>query len=78
MSDTTDNNNRHQQPPRTPGVLRIMQSILAGAFGVQSDKRRREDFSHHSPWPYIIAGILFTTGFVGALILVVQVVLSGQ
>lgn len=61
-----------------PGVLKVMQSILAGALGVQSDKRREEDFSSHSPWPYIIAGILFTVGFVVALIIVVNVVLSGR
>jgi hypothetical protein len=55
-----------------------MQSILAGAFGVQSDKRRQEDFSHHSPLPYIIAGVLFTVAFVGGLIIVVKLVLAGQ
>lgn len=66
------------QKPGSPGVLKIMQSILAGAFGVQSDRRRQEDFSSHSPVPYIIAGLLFTGAFVGGLILVVNLVLSGQ
>lgn len=61
-----------------PGVLKVMQSILAGAFGVQSSKRREEDFSSHSPWPYIVAGILFTACFVVTLVLVVNWVLSGQ
>ena len=42
MNDVTDNNNNDQRP-RSPGVLKIMQSILAGAFGVQSDKRRQEE-----------------------------------
>jgi len=55
-----------------------MQSILAGAFGVQSDKRREEDFSSHSPWPYIIAGILFTASFVVGLIVIVNLVLASQ
>ncbi|MEX2475574.1 DUF2970 domain-containing protein [Marinobacter sp.] len=69
----------NQQPERkSPGVLKIMQSIIAGAFGVQSDKRRQEDFSSHSPLPYIIAGLLFTIGFVVTLVLIVEVVLSGQ
>ncbi|MBL3556824.1 MULTISPECIES: DUF2970 domain-containing protein [Marinobacter] len=69
-----------RQPARKkgPGVLKVMQSILAGALGVQSDKRREEDFGSHSPWPYIIAGILFTVGFVVTLIVVVNVVLSSQ
>ncbi|MCL7944567.1 DUF2970 domain-containing protein [Marinobacter sp. ATCH36] len=78
-----ENQNNESQPTRNkdkkgPGVLKVMQSILAGALGVQSDKRREEDFSSHSPWPYIIAGILFTLGFVVALIIVVKLVLSGQ
>jgi len=77
MAEERDN---ETQPTRKkgPGVFKVMQSILAGALGVQSDKRREEDFSSHSPWPYIIAGILFTAGFVIALIVVVKLVLSGQ
>ncbi|MCG7199578.1 DUF2970 domain-containing protein [Marinobacter pelagius] len=79
MTQTTDSdNNKKDRKSGSPGVLKVMQSILAGAFGVQSDKRREEDFSSHSPWPYIIAGILFTGAFVGGLILVVQAVLASQ
>ena len=69
---------KDDQKPTGPGVLKIIQSILAGAFGVQSDKRRQEDFSSHSPLPYIIAGLLFTTGFVITLVVVVKLVLSAQ
>lgn len=79
MTDTTDNqSNNKDRKSGSPGVLKIMQSILAGAFGVQSDKRREEDFSSHSPWPYIIAGLLFTAAFVGGLILVVKAVIASQ
>jgi hypothetical protein len=67
-----------QNPPRKPGVGKIMQSILAGAFGVQSDKRRQEDFSSHSPVPYIVAGLLFTATFVVSLIIIVKLVLANQ
>lgn len=76
----TEQQDNERQPARKkgPGVLKVMQSILAGALGVQSDKRREEDFGSHSPWPYIVAGILFTVGFVVTLIVVVKVVLSGQ
>jgi len=75
------NNERPDTRPgrrKGPGVLKILQSVLAGALGVQSDKRRHEDFSSHSPWPYIIAGIIFTAGFVVTLIVVVKLVLAGQ
>lgn len=76
MPREADNNKSNR--PGSPNMLRILQSILAGAFGVQSDRRRQEDFSSHSPWPYIIAGIVFTVAFVVALILIVQAVLAGQ
>lgn len=78
MAGRSENPKTTQGKPSQPGVLKIMQSILAGAFGVQSDKRRQEDFSSHSPWPYIIAGLLFTAAFVVGLILIVQAVLAGQ
>jgi DUF2970 family protein len=76
----SDQNKEQEQPERKkgPGVLKVLQSVLAGALGVQSDKRREEDFSSHSPWPYIIAGIIFTAGFVIALVVVVKIVLANQ
>lgn len=79
MSDVSGAEDKKKRPkPRGPGILKIMQSILAGAFGVQSDKRREEDFSSHSPLPYILAGMLFTTAFVIGLILIVRMVLASQ
>ncbi|RMJ06244.1 hypothetical protein DOQ08_00929 [Marinobacter litoralis] len=80
MTDVAKNKNKNSknEKPRSPGVLKITQSILAGAFGVQSNKNRQEDFSSHSPAPYIVAGLIFTGLFVGGLILVVNLVLSGQ
>lgn len=68
---------RSATPKKGPGVLQVMQSILAGAFGVQTNRRREEDFATGSPWPYIIAGILFTAGFVLTLVLIVKWVLAG-
>ncbi|MBC7204724.1 MAG: DUF2970 domain-containing protein [Pusillimonas sp.] len=78
MTESPGTDNKDQQKPKGPGVLKVMQSILAGAFGVQSDKRREEDFSSHSPWPYIIAGVLFTASFVVGLIVIVNLVLASQ
>ncbi|MEP3563709.1 MAG: DUF2970 domain-containing protein [Marinobacter sp.] len=80
MTNVANNKNKYSEneKPRSPGVLKITQSILAGAFGVQSDKHRQEDFSSHSPAPFIIAGLIFTGLFVGGLILLVNLVLSGQ
>lgn len=72
------NGSKQEKPRKGPGVGKIIQSVLAGALGVQSDKRREEDFSSHSPWPYIIAGIIFTGGFVITLVVVVKMVLASQ
>lgn len=75
---TDPNDSTGQTPPpgrKRPGILKIIQSVLAGAIGVQSSKHQAEDFSSTSPWAFIIAGILFTIGFVLTLILVVQWVL---
>lgn len=65
-----------RQRPKQPGVFKIVQSILAGAFGVQSNRRREEDFSSSSPMAYIIAGIIFVLGFVITVALVVRWVIS--
>lgn len=76
MTKTPDT--QRNEKPRGPSVLKVMQSVAAGALGVQSSKRREEDFGSHSPWPYIIGGLLFTALFIGTLVLVVQVALAGQ
>jgi hypothetical protein len=79
-----DNDNQNRSAPdnaprkKSPGVLKVLQSVMAGAFGVQSSKRHQEDFSSHSPWPYIVAGIIFTVGFVVVLALIVSWVLAGR
>lgn len=61
---------------RRPGVLAVIQSTLAAAFGVQSQEARERDFKHGRPLPYIIAGTVFTVLFILILVLVVRVVLS--
>lgn len=78
MSDEEPRQEKAANKRKSPGVLKILQSVLAGAFGVQSSRRHEEDFSSHSPWPYIVAGIVFTLGFIGVLALIVQWVLSSQ
>ena len=58
------------------GTFRVMQSILAGALGVQSKKRHQEDFESASPWAYIFGGLIFGILFIAGLILLVNVVLA--
>lgn len=58
-------------------LLEMLQSVLAAAFGVQSNKNRTRDFSRGKPSHFILLGLLFTSLFVLVLIAVVHLVLSG-
>ena len=65
---------KHDQKP---GLWSIVQSTLAAAFGVQSEKNRERDFQHGNIWVFIAAGIIFTTIFVFSVIGIVKLVLAG-
>ncbi len=56
--------------------LQVVGSVIAAAFGVQSSRNRERDFKQGSFGHFIVAGILFTALFVGAVYLVVSAVLS--
>ena len=53
----------------------LVGSTLAAAIGVQKKSNKERDFSRGRPLQFIIAGILFTTLFVLAVVAVVQLVL---
>lgn len=60
---------------KSPGALAVLLSVVAAAFGVQSEKNRERDFSEGNPIVYIVAGLVFTVLFVLTLIGVVMLVL---
>ena len=51
-----------------PGFLNIVQSVLASAFGVQSQQKYQQDFSQTTIVPYIVVGIIFVVLLVLGLI----------
>lgn len=53
----------------------MLQSVLAGALGVQSGKNRSRDFSRGKPSHFILLGLGFTVVFVLAILGVVKLVL---
>ncbi|MEW5250446.1 DUF2970 domain-containing protein [Microbulbifer discodermiae] len=67
-----------QQKPHKPSFGQVVMSTLAAAVGVQSDRNRQRDFSRGSFGAYIAAGVIFTTLFVCALVLVVKTVLANM
>jgi hypothetical protein len=59
-----------------PGLLKVIASILAAAFGVQSSENRERDFKHGKRSYYIVGGLFFTLVFIICLVMVVSMVLS--
>lgn len=71
--------NEQDGQPR-PSLGRVVGSVLASFFGVQSRRRHQEDFTKGNPWLYIAVGLgatlLFILGVWGVVQLVVKV--AGQ
>ena len=55
-------------------ILRVVQSTLAAAIGVQSKKNRERDFEEGNASTFIVAGILFTVLFIATIVVVVSAV----
>ncbi|MDC8832114.1 DUF2970 domain-containing protein [Alteromonas gilva] len=58
-----------------PGLLRIVQSVIASAFGVQSHKNYQQDFTQSSVVPYVVVGVVFVVLLVVSLVLLVRWIL---
>jgi len=64
-----------EQERKSLTVRQMLQSVLAGALGVQSGKNRARDFSHGKPSHFILLGLGFTVVFVLVILGVVKLVL---
>ncbi|OED39269.1 hypothetical protein AB833_17265 [Chromatiales bacterium (ex Bugula neritina AB1)] len=58
------------------GLLNVMKSAAAAAFGVQSQANREKDFENGKPLHFIIAGILMTLLFLAGVGLFVQYMIA--
>ena len=47
-----------------PSLLAVLGSVLASMFGVQSNRKREQDFVHGKPSQYVIIGLLVTLVFI--------------
>ncbi len=66
----------NSKPGKPPNTLEVALSVIAAALGVQSSKNRERDFKQGRFANFVIAGLLFTALFVGAIYLVVSTVLE--
>ena len=56
-------------------LRQMLQSILAGALGVQSGKNRARDFDQGKPAHFVALGLAFTLLFILVILGVVKLVL---
>ena len=63
------------EPKQHVSLFKVVLSVIAAMFGVQSDKNRQRDFSRGRPAAYIIVGIMMTVLFILTVWLVVKFVL---
>ena len=69
-----ESENRNGSTP--PSFLSVLGSVLASMFGVQSNRKREQDFSHGKPSQYIIIGLLVTVVFMLTIWGVVSLVMK--
>jgi hypothetical protein len=60
---------------KTPSIWKVLGSVMASMFGVQSSRKHKEDFTHGKPTHYIVVGLGFTVLFVLTVWGVVKLVL---
>lgn len=67
-----------QKSGEAPGssLGRVIISVLASLFGVQSGRNRERDFTQGRPWVYVVVGIMVTVAFVLSVWFVVKLVLK--
>jgi hypothetical protein len=68
---------REQQETKGLGAMQVVSSVFAAGLGVQSSRNRERDFRQGSAGTFIVAGIIFTALFIGAVLTVVKLVLAG-
>lgn len=66
---------QEEEQDKKIGFWQIVFSTLAAAIGVQSKANLKRDFSQSSPFPFIVAGLVFTVIFMGCLIVAANLML---
>ncbi len=61
---------------KAPSFIDVLGSVLASMFGVQSNRKREEDFTHGKPSQYVIIGLIVTVVFMLTIWSVVSLVMK--
>ena len=66
----------NEKGAEAPSFFSVLGSVLASMFGVQSNRKREQDFTHGKPSQYIIIGLLVTVAFILTIWGLVSIVLK--
>jgi hypothetical protein len=69
-------NQEKKDAARAPSFLDVLGSVLASMFGVQSNRKREEDFAHGRPSQYVVIGLIMTAVFILTIWGVVSLVMK--
>lgn len=75
--EVKDRQSGKDEDSKSLNPLQVVASVFAAGLGVQSSKNRERDFKQGRIGVFIIAGLTFTLLFIGAVVMVVQLVLKG-
>lgn len=74
---STENSNKVPEPPvRGQSLWRVVGSVMASMFGVQSSRTHEQDFAKGRAWVYVVVGLVVTIAFIMTIWFVVQMVLK--
>ena len=74
-NDHDPSDTQHDKQKLSP--CQVIGSVLAAALGVQSSKNRERDFKQGHIGIFVAAGVVFTLLFIGSVVTVVQMVVTG-
>jgi hypothetical protein len=69
-------NQEKKDPSAAPSLLDVLGSVLASMFGVQSNRKREEDFTRGKPSQYVVIGLTVTIVFILLIWVVVSLVMK--
>jgi hypothetical protein len=73
-----DEESKNGKAPENLSFWQVVLSVIQASFGVQSRKNRERDFKQGNLLTFIVAALIFTTLFVGILLLIVRSVLNSS
>ena len=63
-------------PDKTIPWWRVVLSVLAAFFGVQSQRNQLRDFASNNFLPFLISGLVLLFGFMGVVFVLVKLALA--